>query len=115
MEKRKFISRAQFAHVENSDIPLVDGYSVEELSFVNEKVTENGRIVNRSVVKTVNRSEALKAFKVTDFCLENQIAVGSDGLNKYITLSGVSLDKVCSKFDSMSAAIDAAKSDSKSE
>ena len=48
---------------------------------INEQIVENGRIINKPIIKTIDMAEEMKPYKVSDFYLENLIASGSvDGL-----------------------------------
>ena len=49
----------------------------EEIVLVKENVEVDGRILQRSVEKTVDPSERMSKFKAQDFATENLIAIGA--------------------------------------
>lgn len=84
--------KPQFRDCENLESSHV--YPVEQPVYVNEQVNVEGRLITRQVVKTINRREQEEGNKVVDFCLENQIAIGSLGLQSSVCYGADRTDNI---------------------
>jgi len=71
-----------------------------------EQYVENGRVLKRAVEKIVDPVELNAGMKVSDFYLENIIAVGADGSLRVVKLSAGNFD-VADNLDAQIGAIDA--------
>lgn len=91
---------------------LCEDYEVR----ASEDVVENGRIVKKTVYKTVHPQDKMKGLNALDFALENVIAVGAldslkEGKLSANTLSELS-DSMEGTIDDAIAAVDAAEAQS---
>ena len=86
----KVISHAERMSTPNVHYPknLHDPYEV----IAAEEVVENNRIVKKSCVKTVDPIENFKGVNVSDFYLENVIAVGALDSLKFGQVSAGNLE-----------------------
>lgn len=107
MTKRKILKRVAFPYCDNEPLVDVDDSAVDFV-FVREQKTENGRIVSRLVEKTVDRQELSKGTNFLDYCLENQIAIGADGLRTPVFLGSSDIDSTLSSLDAAGANMDSA-------
>lgn len=73
---------------------------------VREDVLENGRIVSRLVIKSVNMADRMKGLKDSDFSLESQIYAGSlpDSPSHYTSTGG--LDSTCAALNAAADALE---------
>lgn len=81
---------------------------------VREDVLEDGRIVSRLVVKSVDMADRMKGLKDTDFSLESQLYAGSlpDSPSHYTSTGG--LDSTCAALDAAANVLEHAASGSSS-
>jgi hypothetical protein len=89
-------------------IPDVPPIPTEMRIYAHESVQADGRVTSRLVEKTIDARELNAGKCVFDFCLENQIAVGSLGLQNSFTLGRENLDGVDAGINDALAALDAA-------
>ena len=72
--------------------------------FVSEDVCVDGRIIRRTVEKTIDMSEKLRGLSVNDFCLDNQIAVGSVQNFQPVVYPSQNPDAVIAGLDALASA-----------
>ena len=87
---------------------LVSDYEVRGT----EQVVENGRVVKKSVMKTVHPQDNFKGIECLDFALENVIAAGALDSLKECQLNGNTLgiaDNVEGSIDNIIDAVDEAE------
>lgn len=114
----KKVSYQDYALCSKCSCPPPNHHDVVQTVFTTEQISVEGRLVNRLVEKTVNRQEQEKPNKVSDFCLENQIAAGAVGLNSFRTAGADVLENSEARISAANAALDAAlaaQNDSKNE
>ncbi len=104
----KKVSYQDFALCSKCCCPPPHHHDVVQRVFTTEQISVEGRLLNRLVEKTVNRQVQEKPNKVSDFCLENQIAAGSVGLNSFRTAGADILENSESRISAATAALDAA-------
>ena len=71
-----------------------------------EQVVENGRIIKRMVEKTIDRAEESANTNYLDYCLENQIAVGSKGLQQRVFAPSGDVDATLNHLDELGKQMD---------
>lgn len=104
-------SRAHFPYCANLESTHL--YNEEQPTFVNEQIVVDGRVVSKMVVKTINRREQEAGNKVTDFCLENQLAIGSDVLKSCVSYGADATDNILKGAEAAMKHMDAAIAASK--
>ena len=109
MKQRKILKRCAFPYCDNAPLVDVDDSAVDVV-FSREQITENGRIISRLVQKTVDRQECSKGTNYLDYCLENQIAIGADGLKSPVFLGSSDVDSTLGKLDAIGASMDSSAS-----
>ena len=75
--KLKPISHFVRTHTKMCPCPIIHTNLVEREVRVQKLDEVNQRIVTELQTKTFNRAEEMKPYKVSDFCLENLIAIGA--------------------------------------
>ena len=89
---------------------IVSNYDIT----TSEDVVVDGRILKRSVIKTVHPQDKMRGLKPTDFALENIIAVGAlDSLKEGSYSIGISAeldDKMSGTIDNIIKAVDSEES-----
>lgn len=80
-----------------------------------EQVVIDGRVVRRMVEKTIDRAKESEGTNYLDYCLENQIAVGSTGLRQRVFAPSSDIDSTLNILDDLGAQMDAAAAASSSE
>lgn len=83
-------------------------YPTEQPVYVAEQTQVDGRLLTKQVVKTIDRRQQEEGNKVTDFCLENQIAIGSVGLRSSVCYGADATDRILAGAEEAMRNMDAA-------
>lgn len=88
-------SKSFFEEVQIKSEPCPAQVNTYDIVTEEQTVDEYGRVLKKSVIKTVNSEELNAGLKVSDFYLENLIAAGSfDSLKEVGTINSVGLDAI---------------------